>query len=109
MPTKLPIWDQRMLELIELSIVSKTKGITNLKDFVKVIGIKDSSTITQIRNGKQSFRHQHLMAAAKAFGISMDWFYGFTNTKIRKANDTNPLKMLKEATRLIEKQYDIKK
>lgn len=86
MPTKLPIWDRRMFELMDHCI--SNKSIKTQGDFMKLLKISATSTIKQIRDGKQSFRHQHLSIAAKRFGVSMDWFYGFTDDMRRTGKET---------------------
>lgn len=56
---------------------------------MKLLGISATGTIKQIRDGKQSFRHQHFLIAAKRFNVSMDWFYGLSDTMKSTGKETS--------------------
>lgn len=75
MPT-LPIYDKRMLELID--ILKQRGNIRFTADFCRAIDIERQS-ITNIRNGKQSFQTHHILKAVQVYGISADWIYGISN------------------------------
>lgn len=102
MSLKLPIWDQRMLELMDNVMNDDLYKINNQGDFLIAIGINAQSTLKQIKEGKQSFRLQHFKAAGDKFNISMDWFFGYRDFSTRDEDKMNALALLKEATRLIE-------
>lgn len=97
MPKKLPIWDQRMLLLMDHCISHKIKGITSEGNFLKKVGINSISTLTQIRNGKQSFRHIHLLKAANLLDINMNWLYGFSDTMKRNVETGTVEDLLQQA------------
>jgi len=105
MLNKLPIWDQRMLQFMGLVISSK---INTQDAFMEAIGVSSRATISQVKKGKQSFRHEHFKKAGELFGVSIDWFYGFTNVMMRTGVKQKPLELLKEATRLIEAELQKK-
>lgn len=83
----MPIWDERMLFLIDHAISHKLKGVTSNIDFLKAVGISTMATVSQIKSGKQSFRLEHFYRAAKIFNIPMDWFFGFTDNMKRIEKD----------------------
>jgi len=104
MASKLPIWDQRMFELIEITIADPGNKIKSEEEFLQLIGINAKSTGTQVKAGKQSFRIKHIQAACKIFGRSADWFLGLTDRTHRLDVQLNPLQQLKQAVRLVEQE-----
>jgi len=55
---KLPIWDQRMFKLMQIKMMSVgIKSIAN--GFLYENRDNQCPTISQVRNGKQSFRLKH--------------------------------------------------
>jgi len=104
MAKTLPIWDRRMIELMDYCI--RTGAVKNRRQFLSKIGIFTGATIKQVQDGAQSFRHKHLQAAGKLYGVSLDWIFGFSDSMYRETDKPKDgLKMLKEATRLIEANY----
>lgn len=95
----LKIWDQRMLLLME----SKTSGDRSIsrQEFFDSIGFNQSN-ISQIYAKKQSFKHEHFASAGELYNISMDWFYGFTNSKDRKEKKVTVEDLLKEALQMLK-------
>jgi len=102
MPAKLPIWDIRMIELMDYVVFNKLKKVDTTEKFRAIIGINNSTTINQVKKGKQSFTHTQLHKAAKHFNISMDWFYGFTDTMYRINSKLTATGMIKEGLRILE-------
>lgn len=100
MATKLPIWDERMLAVMDYCIANRIK-CTNQKEFCKIIAIGETS-VKQIKDGKSSFRHQHILNAHKKFGIVPNYFYGLTKNMFEKPIEKSPLAMIKEAVRILE-------
>lgn len=90
MATKLPIWDRRMLELMDHCIRNKS---IKQGSFMKLLGITATGTMKQIRDGRQSFRHQHFLIAAKKFNVSMDWFYGLSDTMKPTGKETTAIEL----------------
>lgn len=109
MSTKLPIWDQRMFELMEICLADPLMGQAESMDFFKTIGITGAATISQIKNNKQSFRLKHFYNASKLYGVSMDWFMGFSGIIYRTDSKPSPLFLLKAATKLIEQELNGKR
>lgn len=102
MTKKIPIYDQRMFELLEFALSSgecKTQ-----KEFYERIGLKSIPNAYEIKQGKQSFVHAHFMKAAKSFDVDMNWFYGFSSNMKRSAKNISPLEKLKTAVFEIEKE-----
>lgn len=104
MGTTLPIWDQRMFILMKYCIDNKIDGIKNQANFMARVEILGTATMKQIRDGSQSFRHIHIQNACKLTGASVDWVYGLSTRMNRLEIKSNPLALLKEATRLIESE-----
>ncbi len=99
MATKLKVWDSRMLQLMGM----KTSGAGSItqKEFLNKVGFNHAN-ISQILSGKQSFRHEHFYKACKVYGISMDWFYGFSEEMKLKSKNATPVDLLKQAIVLIQ-------
>lgn len=102
MAAKLPIWDQRMFELMDICLSDPSMGMADSMDFFKTLGVTGPSTISQVKSNKQSFRIKHFYNACKVYGVSMDWFMGFSGSMYRSGVSHSPLHLLKAATRLIE-------
>ena len=100
MATKLPIWDERMLQLLDFCIANRIK-CTNQKEFCKLIDIGETA-VKQIKDGKSSFRHQHILNAYKKLGVTPNYFYGLTKNMFDKPLEKLPLLMIKEAVRILE-------
>lgn len=99
----MPIWNKRMIELIDYAVFNKMAD--NQTDFLKLIGISSVKNMYQIKSGKQSFRHEHFMNACIKFGVSMDWFYGFTNVMKRTVSSkskSDPIQLIKDALVILE-------
>lgn len=97
---KLRIWDQRMFLLMQHCI--STGACDSQRDFLTIIGFRETG-LAQVRQGKQSFRHQHFLAAAKKFNIDLNWFYGLPSPMKRIIkNHKTPIALLKEAVLAVE-------
>lgn len=106
MAKKLPIWDQRMFELMEIKLKRPDHNLEDEMVFFKPLGINTAPTISQVRAGRQSFRLNHFKTACDLHGVSMDWFMGYTDKMNRKQVSMDPVAMLKQATSLIQKQLN---
>ena len=96
---EIPIWDQRMLALMDAVVKEKKQG-TNA-EFLKSIGFNPSN-IPQVRAGARSFTHRQFKAACELYNCSMDWFYGFSRIRQRKEEKQSPVAMIREALNLLE-------
>ncbi len=76
----LPIYDKRMLELIDLLISLRT--IKSKQDFYNVIGIAKQQG-NSIKNGIGSFKSEHILKACIEFNANPGWIFGFENTVFR--------------------------
>jgi len=105
MPTKkkMPIWDVRMLALMDFVIKNEIKKCTTQLDFCNLIGL-DKTAITQVRDLRSSFQHKHILTAWEVFGVSPNYFYGLTTAMFQKPVEPNPIMMIKEAVRILEKK-----
>ena len=70
----LPIFDKRMLELIDLLISNQT--IKSKQDFYNVIGIARQQG-NSIKNGIGSFKSEHILKACNEFNINPGWIFGY--------------------------------
>lgn len=93
----MPIWDKRMLQLMDHVTTHKIKNISDNSDFIKVVGIPTLSTISQVKASQQSFRAEHLFNASKIFNVSMDWFFGFTDNMKRDNKKETVESLLQQA------------
>ena len=105
MAGKLPIWDERMLQLMNFVIANNIKNCNSQALFCKVIGA-DAATIAQVRKNASSFRHKHVLAACKKFNVTADYIYGLSNTMLNtnKVKYLDAVGLLQEALRIIKKQ-----
>ena len=81
------------------------KGTVNSeRDFLIKIGFKTIPPVYQIKDGRQSFRHHHLLNAAELYDRSMDWFYGRTDKKPFKGKEkASAVDLLQDAITIIKK------
>lgn len=93
------IWDLRMIQFMDSIIDAKKEG--SQKEFLRGIGFNPAN-LPEVRAGKRSFTVKQFYAACEKYNCSMDWFFGFTNRKPRKAEKTPPMELLKEAVSLLE-------
>jgi hypothetical protein len=105
-PTILPIWDARMLELMDYLI--STKEVKDKNDFLLQVGF-NINNLSQIRTGKQSFQQKHLQKAGKLWSVNMNWFYGFEIKMKRVTEMKGSITLLQEAVKAIELEYGNKK
>lgn len=100
-PTAKPLslGDERMLQLMDEVVGGIVRGIRTNKAFLEAIGLHERS-LSGIRHGKWSFRVPHYLAAAKLFGVSVDWLFGLTDdprphyTRLGKAKAMTALRVL---------------
>ena len=98
MAKKIAIWNERMLILMEYCKSNCIRGVQTNQDFLKKIGDNSKGAVLKpIREGRQSFQHEHFQAAGKLFNVSMDWFFGFTDTMKRENSDESVPELLHQA------------
>jgi len=97
---KIPVWDKRMLELMDWCIYKKLVG--SEKDFLLKIGFKHSNNKKQILDGKQSFQHEQFLKASNLYNVSMEWFYGYTNYMHRATKKPTAAELLKQALAILK-------
>lgn len=81
-----------MLDLMDQCIAGKIKCTTQ-EEWCKIIRFNHTG-ITQIRNGKASFRHDHIQTACKVFNKAPNYFYGFTDNDILDEKKANPFTII---------------
>lgn len=79
----------------------KTKQYRTEKQFLEAIGFSFRN-ISQVRNGGQSFRLEHIRTACELTGANANWILGLEKNMLRKAEQKDPLLKLKEATTELE-------
>lgn len=90
---KQPIWNTRMLELMEHCIYNRIR-CTSQAEWCSLVGITPPG-INQIRNtGKASFRHEHVLKAAKIFNVNINWIYGLSDERILKPEKSSPIEII---------------
>lgn len=106
MPKKLPIWDQRMLEVMKYCIDNKIR-CTEQKEWCKIIGISPTG-IAQIRNSKAGFQHTHIQKTCRIFNINIHWIYGISQVMFFEEKKVDPIKMIRAQLVRIQKEYVLK-
>lgn len=92
MPTNpLPIFDKRMLELINLLISNQT--IKSKQDFYNVIGIARQQG-NSIKNGIGSFKSEHILKACSEYNVNSGWIFGFDSNVFRSKVDKSAINKL---------------
>lgn len=103
---KLDTWNTRMIELMEFCVAGKIKCTTQ-DEWCKLIGIR-SAGVAQIRSGRSSFRHEHVLKAAKIFNINVNWIYGISNEMHLQVDKMNPFAIIRSQLITLEKMVKIK-
>lgn len=98
---KLSVMTERMLELMEFSIINK--HAENQKDWCSKIGFTYSN-ISQVRSGRQGFTDEQKLAAVHLVGANMNWIYGIESNMIRITKMKGALDLIKEGVRMLEKK-----
>ncbi len=96
---KLNIWDQRILDLLKHCVAG---GLTQ-REFLLSIGYAPENS-PKLKNGTQSVRPQHLLKAAQAYNVNMNWLFGLDNA-MNRTPGKDPLDRLKEAVTAVEREY----
>lgn len=97
------IWDQRMLKLMEYCV--QDGQAESQYAFLRSIGYASPNNVSKVREGLQGFRPEHFQKAGELYNVSMDWLYGFTNQRARKAEKrTSGIDLIKEGLRILEKK-----
>jgi hypothetical protein len=98
MAKKLPIWDQRMIMLMEHCIESDIEP--SQKAFLHGLDMHEQA-IAQIRGGRGSFTQDQILAAAKKYGVDINWIFGLS-PNMKRSPGKSPLQNLKDAVKSIE-------
>lgn len=101
MAKKIPIYDQRVLDLMANAI--GTGRVDSQKDFLESIGFNPTN-LKQVKKqigerGRQSFTVDQMIATCKKYGVTMDWLTGLTNdpTPAKQVKKKTPVQLLEEA------------
>lgn len=108
MPVKshLAIYNQRMLQLITEAVKA---GIVDYEmEYCKKIEY-DHTNLPKIKAGLQSFKIQHIIAAAKLMDVSIDWICGLSKFRKQRIKDYSPTDLIKEGLRMLESNNGVKK
>lgn len=102
---KLALSDSRMLDLMKFVIDNNIKGISTQQNFFKSIGFKSANNLSQIKNGKQSFRIEHLSKACELYGVDGNFFLNKKHTAMfvtGEAKQPTAIQKLKQAIAQME-------
>lgn len=94
---KLPIWDQRMLFLMQHCISNR---LCTSIEFCESIDFPVAA-LSQVRNRKQSFRLDNIQRAGLKYNVNINWIMGFDQEMKRKPGKS-ALQVLKDAIAGIE-------
>ncbi len=102
MATKLPIYDERMLQFMKYCI---EEGMApNRKSFFTALEMHDSAYF-QIIEGRQSFTLKQIQIVAEHFNLDINWLFGLSETMLRKDNSSSAIENLKAAVKVIEVEF----
>lgn len=100
MSDKLPIWNGRMLKLMEYCVKN---GISdNQSDWLRAIDIAPPN-LNKLKTGERGFTPEQIRAAGVRFNASMEYIFGFSSSMFRKDENKTALDILKEAVSLVER------
>lgn len=94
---KLPIYNQRMLELCDEWIANK-KGSRG--DFFEMIGVSIGN-YTKYKRGEVKFTLDQVVIAAKKMNVTTDWICGLTKSR-EPLKELSPLDRIKRAVKELE-------
>lgn len=94
---KLPIYNQRMLELCDEWIANK-KGSRG--EFFDMIGVLIGN-FTKYKRGDAKFTMDQVIIAAKKMNTTTDWICGLTNER-KPMKELPPLERIKRAVKELE-------
>lgn len=103
---KLHITDERMLQLMNY-VVNVVNNYGSEDEFMRAIDFAPTN-ISNVRQGRQRFKKDHIENACKITGASADYIFGFTNTMMRKESK-DPIEMIKLAVSALESKANGKK
>lgn len=99
MKSKLKIWDQQMLLLMDYLI--SQKKCKSKREFLAGIGMTNTN-IYSVRDGLRSFTHEQVYKACKTYNIDMNWIYGLSNSMHLINTSIPPLERIKAAVAELE-------
>lgn len=100
------ITDERMFKVADYVVKGKVKGIKSYSAWSEAIGMHQS-TLANIKSGRQSYTHDHILSACKQFNISADYIYSLTNDMFRKPA-TSPIEKMEQALAELKQQSKVK-
>lgn len=89
------ITDERMFNVADYVVKNKVKGIKSYSAFAASIDMHQAS-LANVKNGRQSFTHDHILTACKKYNISADYLYGLSTDMFRKPA-TSPIEKIEQA------------
>ena len=101
---KLSFYDSRMLDVMKYIIDNNIKGISSQQAFFKSIGFTNANNLSQIKNGKQSFRIEHLSKACELYKVDGNFFLSKKHTAMFgiDTKQTTAIQKLKQAVAQME-------
>ena len=103
MAKKLPIWDQRMLEVMKYCTENNLR-CTEQKEWCKLIGIHETA-IAQIRSLRSSFQQTHILKVCSLFNININWIFGVSDNMFLEETKEDPFHLLKWQVMKIEEMF----
>jgi hypothetical protein len=102
----LPFYDERMLQLMEYVISSRTNDITTKTAFLLSIGFSSVANLAQIKSGLQSFRIEHFVTACRKYNVNANWFLDKDCKEMNRAGKkTSTIDILRQAVLVVESEY----
>lgn len=101
MPSKLPIYDRRMLELMEYIMATPKYKVATQGEFLASIGYVAKNNVKYIKDGSVSFRMKYFLTAINKYGLNPGFFFQADAPMFQKGK-VSPIDNLKDAVRVIE-------
>ena len=99
---KLPLWDERMMQVLKFVKAHNLNQIYTQKDFLLAIGFDNVGNLTQVKKGLQSFRMEHISAACELFNVDANFFFIQTHPNMFKTGTAKTgIQFLREAVKLV--------
>lgn len=104
--SSLPLFNQRIFELMEFVIANKIQGVDSKDGFFKSIGLSNANNYHQIRYVNRSFTIDDAYNAITQYGIDANFLFKKDHLQIYQVNKPlAPLLQLKSAVAMVSQQY----
>ena len=79
---KLPLYDERILSIMDYIIKENIDGINSAAKFLKSIGFENTNNVSKVRNGSQSFGKPHIQGVIDVYGVDANFLFARSHTQM---------------------------